>query len=315
MLKLSEYNISEKSLKQSIAKGDIVNSGVYQKLIERKFFINEADIKRNILFNWNKHSVLPYDNSETGWQRFSLIEFVWLKIISQLRNFGLSLEKLKNLKTQIFNKEIDTYKQLFINSISAFDGEIANKDAVLQVFKKKNIDEKIWKQVLQELQISAFSILLLQVLIYNHNVCLVIDEKNECSFMALQDMENEKRKTNQEALNNLTNSSFIIINIRKILHDFFSNENINYDNEYLLGFLNKKEKEIIEKIRLGGIKQINITFNNDKPVQMNLTKVIAPEEAINKVSRILKKGEFQEIKLKHSDGKLSYYEQTDIIKL
>lgn len=315
MLKLSEYSISEKSLKQSIAKGDIVNSGIYQKLIERRFYINEAGIPRNILFNWNKQKLLPYDNTETGWQKFSLIEFTWLKIISQLRDFGLSLEKLKNLKTQLFNIEIDVYKEFFIKTLHTYDGEISNKDEVLKVFSQKNTDEKIWKDVFEELQMSIFSLTLLQVLVFNHNACLVIDEKNKYSFMALQNMENEKKKTNEESLNNLTNSSFIIINIRKILNDFFGNQNILYDNEYLLGFLNKKEKNIIELVRKGEVKEIKIRFVNNEIDIIECIKTENPEIAINQIARGFKKGEYKSVSMKVVDGKIIYYETSDLIKV
>ena len=90
-------------------------------------------------------------------------------MISQLRSFGLSLEKLKNLKTQLFNVEIDVYKEFFINGLQAYNGEIANKQAVLELFSQKNIPEKTWKEAFDELQMSVFSMLILQVLVCNQN--------------------------------------------------------------------------------------------------------------------------------------------------
>ena len=315
MLQFSDYKISEKSIGTLLAKGEILNSGLYQKLIERKFFINEADIKRNILFNWNKQKLLPYDNKETGWQKFSLIEFTWLKIISQLRNLGLSLEKLKSLKTQLFDIETDVYKALFLSKLKSFEGEIANRKNIIKLFEKKDIPEKMWKIVFDELQMSAFSILILQILIYNDNVCLVINEENECSFIALQDMENEKKKTNQESLNNLTNSSFIIINIRKILTEFFGNQKINYDNEYLLGFLNRKEKNIIELVRKGKVKEVKIKFKNNEIDIIECIKSENPEIAVNQIGRGFKNGDYKTITVKVADGKILHYETSDLIKL
>jgi hypothetical protein len=63
MIKFSHFNFSEKTIRTLLAKGEVVNSGIYQKLIERRFYINEADIPRNILFNWNKNKLLPYSCS------------------------------------------------------------------------------------------------------------------------------------------------------------------------------------------------------------------------------------------------------------
>ena len=202
-------------------------------------------------------------------------------MISQLRSFGLSLEKLKNLKTQLFNVEIDVYKEFFINGLQAYNGEIANKQAVLELFSQKNIPEKTWKEAFDELQMSVFSMLILQVLVCNQNLCLVIDEKTSCSFVVLGDSESANKKQNDELLNYLTNSYFIMVNVRKFLHDFFGNQNIEYENDHLLAFLNKKEKRIIELVRNGEVKKVKIKFKNNEIDIIECVKYKNPEIAIN----------------------------------
>ena len=316
MIQFSDYNITEKTIRSLLEKGEIVNSGIYQSLIERIFFINEIDIPRNILFNWNKNELLPYDNIETGWQKFSLIEFTWLKIIKQLRSFGLSLDKLKNIKIQLFEVDINVYKDFFTESIKSFDGDFPNKQAILDVFaNNKNFDQKIWKEIFNEAQISSFAILILQILIFKENACLVIDENNTCSFIALQDLKDEKKKNNQQSVNNLIDSSFIIVNIRKILFDFFNNEKLNYDNKYLLGFLNKKERNIIELVRKGKVKEIKIKFKNDEIDLIESVNNENPDIAINKLARGFKKGEYKRITVQVIDGKVTNYETADLIKV
>jgi len=314
MIQFSDFNFSEKTIRNLIANGEVLKSGIYQKLTERRFFINQADIPRNILFNWNKEKLLPYDNTETGWQRFSLIEFTWLKILSQLRTFGLSLEKLKNLKTKLFAVEIDVYKKFFINSLQAYNGEIANKQAVLEVFSQKNIPKKKWTEVFDELQISVFSMLILQILVCNQNLCLVIDEKTNCSFVVLGDPKTASKKQNDELLNDLTNSSFIIINVRKILHDFFGNQKIEYENDYLLAFLNKKEKKIIELVRKDEVKEVKIKFQNNEIEIIECVKNENPEIAIHQIGRGFKKGDYKTVILKVRDGKVIHYEISELTK-
>ncbi len=314
MVQLSNFNFSEKSIRILIANGDVLNSGIYQKLTERRFYINEADIPRNILFNWNKNKLLPYDNTEIGWQKFSLLEFTWLKVLQQLRSFGLSLEKLKNLKTQLFAVEIDVYKEFLINSLHAYDGEIANKKAVLEVFSHKNIPEIMWKEVFDELQMSVFSMLILQILVCNQNLCLVIDEKTNCSFVVLDDSESANKKQNDELLNDLTNSSFIVVNVRQILQRFFSNEKITYDNEYLLSFLNKKERKIIELLRKGEVKEVKIKFVNNEIDLIECVKNENPEIAIHQLGRGFKKSDYKDVIVKVRDGKVIHYQSSELTK-
>jgi DNA-binding transcriptional MerR regulator len=297
------------------ASGGKELQGAYLKLIERKFQTGDTDVARKNLFHWEKENLLPYKYDGEGWRKFSLIEFAWLKIITALRDIGVPLEKIKEIKSQLFVANIEDFKAFFIEVLQSFSGELKDKESVIKLFKRRDIPEKMWKETFDNLQISNFSILVLQILLYRQNLCLIIDENNKTNFVTLGQIVAEKRKINDAYLGELMNQSFTLINIRKIISQFFDDEKIDHENDFLLAFLNKHEKIIIAKIREGHFKEIKIRFKDDQPIQIDLTKSVDIEESINKVSRILKKGEFQDIRIRANDGKLTYYEQTDIVKL
>jgi hypothetical protein len=119
---------------------------------------------------------------------------------------------------------------------------------------------------------------------------------------------------NDTLLNDLTNKSFLLINVRKIIYGFFTAK-IAFDNGFIIGFLNEKEREIIGKIRDGDAKEILITFTDNKPERLILTKSINTEDVINKVARLLKKDGCRDVTLKQRNGKTMYYEVKEIIKL
>jgi DNA-binding transcriptional MerR regulator len=314
-MQFSNYNLSEQDVRQLLSKGGKELFLMYSKLIEKKFHVGETEVARKNLHHWQNFGLLPYPNEEEGWAKFSLVEYIWLKMITELRAFGVRLEKIKEIKSQLFDYKIEDFKTFFLSSLETYEGEINQKEMVINMFKRKDIPDKFWEQAFAQMQISNFSILILQILILSQNFCLIIDEENKCSFITLGKIHREKRAKNEEHLNSLLNKSFTLINIRKIITQFFENEKINHENEYLISFLNKNEKEIINKINEGQVKEIKISFRDDKPTVLKLTKSIKIEDAVNKMSRILKKGAFQEIVIKTTDGKLTYYEQTDIIKL
>ncbi|MFT3909360.1 MAG: MerR family transcriptional regulator [Ferruginibacter sp.] len=314
MINFSDYIITENRLLYLISLGGNDITLMYKNLVERKFYIGEASISRKNLNHWEKEGLIPYNYKESGWRKFSLVEFAWLRIINELRNLGFSLEKIKVIKGQLFDINIEEYKAFLLKALENFNGEIKNKEDVLKTFKREDIPKATWDYIFEEGQISNFSVLILQILLDNHNLCLVIDEDNNCQFVVLGEYVKEKKQLNQDILNSIINKSFVIINLRKIIHGFFSNEKINNDNDYIIGFLNKKEKEIIEKIREEDLKEVKIRFANNKPVLLELTKSINKDEAINKMTRLLKKGEYKDITIKTRDGKLLSYEQTDLIK-
>ena len=123
------------------------------------------------------------------------------------------------------------------------------------------------------------------------------------------------KKQNDELLNDLTNSTFIIINVRKILHDFFGNQNIEYENDYLLSFLNKKEKRIIELVRKGEVKEVKIKFVNNEIDIIECVKYESPEIAIHQIGRGFKKGDYKDVIVKVRDGKVVHFETSELNKL
>ena len=309
------YIISDKRLLQLISKGGEELNNFYLKLIERKFHVGEADVARKNLNHWEKEDLLPYPYNEPGWTKFSLVEYTWLKVITELRSLGMALDNIKTIKNKLFDVNINGYKPFLIKTLEGFSGEAKNKDDALKAFKNKNIPDKVWKEIFNQAQICDFTILILQILMYNDNGCLIIDSDCNCQFVVFGDVPENKKKINQDILQTLTNQSFVVINIRKILTSFFSNEKLSYDNDYIMGFLNKKEKQIIEKIRSGSVKEVKIRFKNNQPDLFELTQDINTEAEINKIARALKKGQYQDLIIKSRDGKVLSYEKTELIKL
>lgn len=82
-------------------------------LTDKKFTIKDTDSTYRVINHWS--SLGLFDDSRTenkGWRKFSLVDIVWLKVLMEIRKFGLSLEKLKisyesiKSKTAIFEYSI-----------------------------------------------------------------------------------------------------------------------------------------------------------------------------------------------------------------
>ncbi|HBD7428747.1 TPA: hypothetical protein KKX68_001506 [Legionella pneumophila] len=65
-------------------------------LLEKQFTLKDIDSTYRIINHWSKLGLFDdsrADNKE--WRKFSLVDMVWLKVLMELRSFGLSLEKMK----------------------------------------------------------------------------------------------------------------------------------------------------------------------------------------------------------------------------
>ena len=72
----------------------------------KKFAVKSTDLTYRIINTWTNFGLLNDNRKryEQGWRKFSIIDLFWIKIIEKVRNFGFSLEKIKQIKNYLFSK-------------------------------------------------------------------------------------------------------------------------------------------------------------------------------------------------------------------
>lgn len=71
-------------------------------LREKEKRIDKDDFSYRIINHWEKHGLLEADRGEgKGWRKFSLLDYVWLHLLGILREFGVSIEKIKTIKESL----------------------------------------------------------------------------------------------------------------------------------------------------------------------------------------------------------------------
>lgn len=81
-----------------------------------------SDIKPRVMNNWIKSGAVVVSESDKGKiNRFNLSENVWLEIFKELRNYGLSLDKLKYAREQL-NYNVKKFTYLKFNVIKSIFG-------------------------------------------------------------------------------------------------------------------------------------------------------------------------------------------------
>ena len=75
---------------------------IIREFNEQKFTIGEENISSRVLNHWHEMGLITDDRvDKKSWKKFSASELVWIRIIIKLRNFGLDLKRIKQVKEQI----------------------------------------------------------------------------------------------------------------------------------------------------------------------------------------------------------------------
>ena len=75
---------------------------IIREFNEQKFTIGEENISSRVLNHWYEMGLITDDRvDKKSWKKFSASELLWIRIIIKLRNFGLDLKRIKQVKEQI----------------------------------------------------------------------------------------------------------------------------------------------------------------------------------------------------------------------
>lgn len=130
------------------------NNNDYSNVItNKKFTIRDTDFTYRIINHWANHGLFEEVRSEEnkGWRKFSLVDVTWLKILTELRRFGLSLEKIRvghnAFRAHGMPLEFGIFMCILkkaINLIIFSDGhiEMADKNAIIKRESIGHFDEQ-----------------------------------------------------------------------------------------------------------------------------------------------------------------------------
>ncbi|MBK7308858.1 MAG: hypothetical protein IPI88_18835 [Chitinophagaceae bacterium] len=208
------------------------------------------------------HSVLPERPKKT---KFTFVELVWIKMVFDLRRFGLDFDVIKELKDFLFSK---IEKESILKEIEKKRQKI---DVMLQNIssdKKEIFYKELNKTLSSDLSYQQLNISFLLIIIIN---CVIkkmpIDFRVYLNgridlYSDFPDEDLIKKEKDQELLN----KSFISISLTKIISFYLDKPAINpslKENMFL-----KDELLILETIKNERPDSITIEFNQNHTIKL-----------------------------------------------
>jgi hypothetical protein len=296
-------------------------------MTEKTFILRDiGDISNRVIHNWIAEDLIPgfkvtsenkegnkTDQKQRKWNRFSFVDYIWLRIIIELRKFDISFSLLHKIKNDLFSCiEVDDYIELIKNNI----GEIE------KIIPKEHMDEvhamianAVEKKEVFKIGFSKFNylyILLGGVIIRKEATSLIIDNQGRVYPYAVAYAES---LMDSPDFNEAILGHHICISLTKIVSEFISKSTELNDDVLRLKLLTNQEIKILNLIRTDNIKDLKIRYDNkSKPVMIELTtndKVFLETRIIDV---IYQKG-YHSIVVETDAGNVVYCSNTRRIKL
>ena len=255
------------------------------------FDVRNTGVTYKTVNHWDSQNLLVSRRTkESKWRKFSFVDFVWLKIVEQLRGIGISIPLLQKVKQEIFH-EITT-------------------DEIYKIFKE---DTRLINQLPeggQKDQLKAYlgsgkslnstaSATVLQFLI-----CETIFDKVPISLVVFNDGNwypwyvDRPSLYSAEEQHSMTYYTHVTVSITEVIKDFLSSD----QSAFLLPklhILSATETKLLEIIHSGEYESVTIHFKDQSAKSVEMIKA---QHVKRRIVDILSEGDYQEIIIKSHQG-------------
>ncbi|NHM04702.1 hypothetical protein [Flavobacterium celericrescens] len=283
------------------------------KIQEKVFLKTEIDVVYSDIKNWERFNLLSeYDESKKGnWNKISYSEYVWIRIVEQLKDFGCSNEDIILLKKYLVSKyKVNDYLVL----LSEIKKIIGNKNFEVYDQFYTELSESDPEK---EFNFNMLDILIVNVIYYGEQLSLFI-RKDDSSFFLPFSSTMLKEYSNSgvtSLVDDFLNFPFYNIPLSNYVSKFLSNKKES-ENVFFTMILSEQESKLLKIIRKNfeKIKQLKVKYKtgNIELVEVTTIKKVALE---SKIINHIKKADYKKITIDIANGNIVNFEDTEKIKL
>lgn len=271
-----------------------------EKLVEKHFSLKDTGLTQIVIHNWDGHGLLLSDReNKEKWRKYDIVEFIWLKVLKELRDTGVSLPVLQKYREGLFSGPSLQWMGEYMEH-NAELLEITpikdHRDEVLKILKEKRHDE-----FSKEAGITWFHLLLMETIV--NKIPLGIAFFNDGYWLPRNPAGHEDYSPDQTE--RLAFNTYVYVSLAGIVREFL------YDASFevlpKLNLLEKNELKLLEIIHSGDYESVIINFKNRKMKSLLLVK---NQDVRRKVVDVLRDNAYQDIVIKTHEGMITKIQNT-----
>ena len=275
-------------------------------LHEPLFITPDTGITARVITHWD-HEGLIENRREEGqrWRRLSLIEFIWFRIIDELRKAGTKIPTLRLVREYLLNpiplnlpEKIETASKE-VEEWEAWTGSLTDMQ---RLWVLDQLEVSLEKHLALRSEISVLEFLLMEVIVKGTLVSIAVFPGGEVIPLT----ENPEQDLFPSQLKKLCYETYSRVSLNGILHRFLADEKKGAQATRL-GFFTSQEKELLEAVRSGEYDSIEVLFRDKEMNKLLLKKNL---DTNRRSVDILAEANYQDIRLKKHNGRITKIENT-----
>src|ERR1035437_5383567 len=284
---------------------------LYEVMTEERLSAKEIGINYRVINHWDEKGIIRFKRATIGGNRkFSFVDFIWIKIVEELRSFGVQLPIIKKIADNIYEplpmKELMENFANNLDSVKNYEGE--SKDEFINFIKSGAYKEADFLEM--DFSFSYLHVLIAEAIATRTPTTLIVFSDGEW-FPYIKENEHLYPK---ELLYKKEFSSQVRISITDLIFKFILEDYLTeYFNE--LHLFTYQESKLLYHIKSGTYKKVLVLFKSKKQEPLEIKKSKKAQEEIVRIFRAKEYREFILIDNKDKEFRIRANEPDKISKL
>lgn len=273
---------------------------LYKQLGRPIFLLKDADITYRTVLDWDRKGLLENSRAQSEWRRYDYVQFVWIKLINELRSFGVPIPIIQKIRTEIFVKfnlkwlfEAFSLNPELLNNLPDDESKQELLDFISSI-EYERLDENA--------SVSLLQLLVGETLTSKIPVSLVVFADGHVITL----FENPHSLLEPADITKMTYETFVKVSVTNIIKTFLSDSKDSFLTPQL-AILPANEKKLLEIIHSGEYEKVTINYRDKKIKSLELVK---EQEVKRRIVDILQEGKYQDIVIKSHKGSVTKIQNT-----
>jgi DNA-binding transcriptional MerR regulator len=260
---------------------------LFELLNEERLSAKDTGVNYRVISHWDEKGIIRFsrENKEAN-RKFSFIDFVWIKVVNELRSFGVSLPIIQKIASEIYEPlPMKELFESFVNHLDAVkDLEGEGKEEFLNFFKSGEYKTADYGSL--PFKFNYLQILITEAIATRKSVSLIVFSDGQW-FPFIK--ENEHLYTKDQLYKKDFHSQ-VRVNITDLIFKFIIED---YLIEYLDGLhmFTPQERKLLYYIKEEDYKKVFVIFKSKKQEPLEIVKSKTAQEEL---VRILREKEYKE---------------------
>jgi DNA-binding transcriptional MerR regulator len=264
---------------------------LHELLSEEKLSAKDTGVNYRVINHWDEKGIIRFSREKkVSNRKYSFVDFIWIKVVNELRSFGVSLPVIQKIAEEIYTplplKDVfENFAQNLTSNKDMFkDFEGEDKEGFLEFFNSgeyKTADLDTFP-----IKFNFLQLLITEVIASRKSVALIVFSTGEW-FPFIKDNEHLYPS---ELLYKKEFHSQVRVNITNLIFNFILED---YLIEYLNGLhlFTPQERKLLYYIKEGDYKKVFVIFKSKKNEPLEIQK---SKTAQDELVRILREKEYKE---------------------